>query len=740
MLKKSQYKNSSIIQSIVVSATIMVIILYFFIPFITEQYTIDTIVKNTKNSVDQIKLTRAYYVQSVVKDIKEYAPNLSFSYKHEGVNGVLPLPTTLVHNLSTLFSESTGQTYRLYSEYPFKNRKDRQLTPFQKQAIKFTQEDEQGMYIKRDVIDNQEVLRIATTDYMTSKACVSCHNTHPDRTWERGHWQLGDKRGVLEVIVPMDKELAAHAHMRNYILFVIILVAVGMLYLLHILRTKERVTEGLEIEVEQLHDMIDKHVIVSKSDTRGIITFASQAFVNISGYSKEELLGQPHSILRHPEMPSQTFKELWHTIQSGHLWSGDLINRKKDGSSYYVQANIFPLFNKKNEIVEYMAVREDITKRTLSQKALNKERQLHNIIMDNQQSILLLTSKEQGVLSVNRKLFEVFAFEDFEAFKTKHLCICELFIEREGYLKQSKETLNWLEPILANPTDVFKALMQDKWGQERIYSVQVKDVVLENKTFYVSTFTDITELEHARERAESSEKAKTEFLANMSHEIRTPMNGISGFLQLLRNTTLTVKQKEYVTIIESSMKSLLEIIQNILDFSKLDSGEMELNPVAVNPHKTFKKALEHFNVVASKKGITYSINIDKRIGQCLYIDTLRIVQVLTSLVSNAIKFTPEQGAIDVDIICLEETDKIFRIYFCVSDTGIGIPKEKQEEIFGLFTQADTSTTRKFGGTGLGLNISAALVNILGGSLELESKSGKGSRLFFELKVDKCQKK
>ena len=731
-------------QSIAISALFMLVVLYFFIPFITEKYTIKSIVKHAKNSVQQIKLTREYYLTSVVKDIKTYAPKVSFSYEHSGINGILPLPTTMIHDLSEIFSKNTGLTYQLYSEYPFKNRAKRVLTSFQKEAIKHTKMNEDGVYIKREMIDNKEVLRIATTDYMTNQSCVKCHNQHPDKTWGNQHWKVGDKRGVLEVIVPIDEELATYSQMRSYILlFISLVIASVLLNLFIVYRKREKelsnVAESLETEVEILNNMIDKHVIVSKSDKEGNITYASQAFADISGYTIEELMGSPHKIVRHLDMPKELFQVMWKTIQAKKSWSGDITNRKKDGTAYHVHAHVFPILNDKDEIKEYMSVREDITQRVLSQRALDKEKQLNETIVNNQQSILLLISLKEGVISTNRKLFEIFNYKDLKDFKSAHSCIGELFIEKEGYLKSSTQTVNWIDPIVNNSQHIHRALMENKEGELRIYSVQIKDIVIEGELFYVSTFTDITELEEAREKAEISEKTKTEFLANMSHEIRTPMNGISGFLQLLSQTKLNEKQEKYISIIEASMSNLLKIIHDILDFSKIEDGKMQLSLIEINPKRDFAKALELFSIDAQNKNILYCINIDAKINTCLLADNLRITQVLSNLVSNSIKFTPENGSIDVNIILTEETDRTQTLSITIVDTGIGIPKDRQKKIFDVFSQVDASTTRKFGGTGLGLSISASLVKMLGSNLQLNSEEGKGSTFFFDLTLEKCLK-
>ena len=215
MIKKI-LKNKILISILIVSIAILSI-LFVAIPQLTEKNTIDLIAKNSITNAEQIKLTRAYYLQSVVKDIKEYAPNIKFDYNHQGVNGVLPFPTSTIHDLSKIFSANTNVQFRFYSEFPFKPKANRVLDEKQKEILKFTQNNKDGIYIASDTINGKPVVRVAVTDFMTEQSCVECHNSHKDRTWTKD-WKLGDRRGVLEIITPLEEPLAANNIMKNKIL------------------------------------------------------------------------------------------------------------------------------------------------------------------------------------------------------------------------------------------------------------------------------------------------------------------------------------------------------------------------------------------------------------------------------------------------------------------------------------------------------------------------------------------
>ena len=231
--------------------------------------------------------------------------------------------------------------------------------------------------------------------------------------------------------------------------------------------------------------------------------------------------------------------------------------------------------------------------------------------------------------------------------------------------------------------------------------------------------------------AKMANAAKSEFLANMSHEIRTPMNGVIGMIQLLEDTPLSVEQRDYVKTIRRSGELLLTIINDILDLSKIEAGKIELKPSAFNIRELLSELNSFFNTRLLEKNIEFVVQIASDIPDWLICDSLYLKQILVNLISNAIKFTPKYGATVLQLFLKSRVDNNISIRFAISDTGIGIPEERQTAIFKAFTQADSSVTRQFGGTGLGLTICDRLVKILGGSLKLQSKTGVGSVFFFD---------
>ncbi|MCC5924969.1 MAG: response regulator [Bacteroidetes bacterium] len=241
------------------------------------------------------------------------------------------------------------------------------------------------------------------------------------------------------------------------------------------------------------------------------------------------------------------------------------------------------------------------------------------------------------------------------------------------------------------------------------------------------------ELIAAKERAEAASRAKSQFLANMSHEIRTPLNGVIGYTELLFDTSLSEQQQKYLQTVQGSAKSLLGIVNDILDFSKIEAGKMELDPGPVNIRYLAEKAMLMFKYQAERKGLNLELDAEADTDYHIIADANRLNQILLNLISNAVKFT-EAGSITVEVQLDEMASGMGRLRLGVKDTGIGISHDVRENLFQAFTQADASTTRRFGGTGLGLVISSLLVEKMGGQISIHSEPGSGSEFYFTIQV------
>ena len=468
---------------------------------------------------------------------------------------------------------------------------------------------------------------------------------------------------------------------------------------------------------------LDQHAIVSVTDTLGTILYANDKFCEISGYSREELLGQNHRVIKSAVHPPEFFRNLWETISSGRVWHGEVCNRAKGGHHYWVRATIAPLLGADGRPEQYIAIRTDITARKAAEERLEEQLHLMEEILEAIPLPVYIKDCDGRYLRLNRA---------FEAF---------FQIRREDYLGRTLHDL--LPPEDARiHAERDAALFAVAGTQTYEASVHSRDGDRHDTIYRKATLTrpdgsvfgllgaiiDITDrkaaevaLQEAKEVAEAANRAKSQFLANMSHEIRTPMNGIIGMTELALDTRLDDEQREYLGIVRSSADALLGLINDILDFSKIEAGKLLVECIPFDLHHVLGETLKPLALRALEKRLELVCDIAADVPEHVLGDPGRLRQILVNLVGNAIKFT-DLGEIALEVRLTSGK----AIHFAVRDTGIGIPEEKQAQIFEAFTQEDSSTTRRYGGTGLGLSISARLAELMGGRLSVESEPGKGS--------------
>ncbi len=351
-------------------------------------------------------------------------------------------------------------------------------------------------------------------------------------------------------------------------------------------------------------------------------------------------------------------------------------------------------------------------------------------------------------LDCNLATLTFFGFEDKEEFVTNYFQTLPTYEQTSGH--QNSPLHDLLKQVFDEGYAYFEGEVGHFKTEEKFFvEVIFRKVLIQGEEFVVSYLNDLTYQKamlgeiieshriasFARDEAEKSTRIKSEFLANMSHEIRTPMNGILGLIHLLGFTTLNEQQKEYVKKIQYSAESLLRIINDILDFSKIEAGKLEIEKTSFTLAEIKEDLFTIFSSKFSEKNIIGQIFHKNNIETKLIGDPLRLKQVLLNLIGNAIKFTNEGSVIaEVSLDVNVDTSKVM-CCFCVSDTGIGLNEEQVQRLFSAFSQADTSTTRKYGGTGLGLVISKRLVEIMGGKIWVESEVGKGSKFCFTASFD-----
>jgi len=482
--------------------------------------------------------------------------------------------------------------------------------------------------------------------------------------------------------------------------------------------------------LDQQKFALDQHAIVSITNRAGLITYANDRFCDISGYARDELIGVNHRIVKSGLHPASMYEGMWHTIVQGKVWRGEICNRRRDGSHYWVAATIVPLLGPDGFVEQYIGIRTDITEREAAKAAQQQAADLLRgaiavideafVIYDAQERLVLCNDRYREIYHHSAHVIvEGATFESIVRYGAEH----------GQYQEAIGRVDEWVaERVAAHKTS--NTTLVQTLNDGRILRV------LERKLpdgHTVGFRIDITDLVRAQQSAEAASKAKSQFLANMSHEIRTPMNAILGLLSMLQSTDLDPQQLDYTSKTEGAARALLGLLNDILDFSKVEAGKMTLDPRPFELRRMMEDLLTVILANAGSKPVAVRLDLDPALPAVLLGDDMRLRQVLINLGGNAVKFTAE-GEVVLKVAVVERSGADVRLQFAVRDTGIGIAPENQALIFGGFSQAESSTTRRFGGTGLGLAISQRLVALMGGELLLDSALGQGSTFHFQIRL------
>lgn len=472
---------------------------------------------------------------------------------------------------------------------------------------------------------------------------------------------------------------------------------------------------------------LDQHAIVSITDKNGSILYANDKFCEISGYSRAELEGSNHRIVNSGFHSPTFFRDMWDCISAGNVWTGELRNRAKDGRIYWVAATIVPFVDDHGVPDQYVAIRTDITARHEAAARLSEQLHFVEELIEAIPLPVYVKDANRQYRLMNR------AFEEFFGIQRKEFLGKTVFemLDLEAARDHDQRDRNLLQEVSRQS---YEARIPNRNGTVRdgIYHKATLTRPDGSISGLVGTISDITErkaLEHvavmAKEAAEASNRAKSDFLANMSHEIRTPMNGIMGMLDLVLDSSLTTEQREFVEIARGSADGLLAIINEILDFSKIDAGKVGIEQVEFDLREMLDGILKLMQPGAADKGLVLRGEFESAVPQDYVGDPLRLRQIILNLLSNAVKFT-ERGEIVLRVRTEFDAEHRPQLHLAVADTGIGISPERQKLIFDAFAQEDASTTRRYGGTGLGLTICSRLVELMGGEIHVDSAPRKGS--------------
>ena len=424
--------------------------------------------------------------------------------------------------------------------------------------------------------------------------------------------------------------------------------------------------------------------------------------------------------------PSEQFKKFAHKVAMG----GELDDserktlvkvRNTKGEDFWWEI-FFQLLVEDDGSIRYLFMITDVT------SGIQKDTILDTIMLSADRSLLMIFDRTRHIKYMSKHLGDIFQrdWRSLFGFALEDLPSCGIPDNvMEAIAKAFDDGETWKDSFMLPSNEGHGEI----WFRGEAVTLKADEAVVG----YMFSMTDISEIIAAREIAEQATQAKSEFLANMSHEIRTPMNAIIGMAHLIAETDLTDRQRNFVDRIGHAAKSLLGIINNILDFSKIEAKKQELEVTQFVLQDVISEVASLAEVRIAGRPIELIVDVDPDIPETLMGDPLRLSQIFTNLVNNATKFT-EKGDITLKVELENINEKNVRLAFSVKDTGIGMTPEQLGRLFNAFTQADGSTTRKYGGTGLGLVISKSLVELMGGKLQVESTSGVGSRFFFSISL------
>ncbi|HEX7446285.1 MAG TPA: PAS domain S-box protein [Pirellulales bacterium] len=469
---------------------------------------------------------------------------------------------------------------------------------------------------------------------------------------------------------------------------------------------------------------------VFRKDLDGRFTFANRLFCETLGARPEHVIGRTDFDFYDRALAEKYRRDDQQVLSTGQVLEAVEEHHKPDGTKIYVQVLKTPVRDSQDRLVGTQAIFWDVTARKKTEEALRISEQRLQSILDNARAVIYVKDIDGRYVLVNQLFESLFHVRRIDVVgKTDR----DLFPPELADIYQANDQ----RVLAAGAPQQFEEVAPQDDGAHTYVSTKFLLYDSSGVPYAICGIsTDITsrkraevELRRAKEAAEDANRAKSVFLANMSHEIRTPMNGIIGMSELVLDTPLDPRQREYISLVKESADSLLSVINDVLDFSKVEAGKLELEETDFSLRGCVGDAVRSLEFRAHDKELELTWQVAPGVPDHLIGDSGRLRQVLLNLLGNAIKFT-ERGGVRVEIAADPPDGERAMLHFTIIDSGIGIAPEKREVIFQAFEQADSSTTRRFGGSGLGLAISKKLVELMRGRIWAESELGRGSRFHF----------
>jgi PAS domain S-box-containing protein len=531
----------------------------------------------------------------------------------------------------------------------------------------------------------------------------------------------------------------------------------------------QQMTEKFRIQERAVISSNNGIFITDASQPHNPIIYANPAMQRITGYEADELVNRNPWFLVRNDTEQPDLRILQAAFSEGRESRVMLRCYQRNGALFWTELSLSPVRDEDGIVNHFVGIAEDITERKRAEETLQATNALQRAILDSAGYAVISTSPDGLIRIFNAAAEHLTGYLAAEVIGKPTSMLIHDWTEVE---RRAKELSAELGRTIHPGFEVFVAKARlgqaddHEWTYVRKDGVRVPVLLsvtpVRDERGEIQGFmgiaSDISErkraeaqLQQATQTAETASRAKSEFLANMSHEIRTPMNAVIGMTELALGTELTREQRSYLTAAKNSATDLLTLINDILDFSKIEAGKLELNAEPFRLRDALGSSLKTLSVRAAEKGLELTLRVSREVPDAFVGDAGRLRQVLNNLVGNAIKFT-DGGEVSVGVGLAGAGTAFFTrpargfpsfgsqaqpcvLHFSVADTGIGIPREKQDSIFGAFTQADASVTRKYGGTGLGLAISAKLCQLMGGDIWVESEPGQGSKFHFTVRLE-----
>ena len=503
-------------------------------------------------------------------------------------------------------------------------------------------------------------------------------------------------------------------------------------------RRTERALRDAQSQYVNLVDSLPVHVI--RKDRQGCFTFASRSFYNLLGKPWEEIQGKTDLDLYEPHLAEKYRQDDLRVMETKTKFEAVEGHDLPNGGKLYVQVIKTPMLDAKGVATGVQILFWDVTAREKAEIELRESEMRKRAIFEAAMDCMIFMDEAGKIVEFNHASELAFGYLRQEVIGKD---LIDVFIPAELRDRQRTNLERYmgageLGSMLGRRLETS---MIRKNGEQFLAEMTMQPIPLtQGEAGFALFVRDITvmkkaeeQLVHAKEAAESANRAKGAFLANMSHEIRTPMNAIIGMTELVLESQLDDEQRDYLQTVLESSNSLLALLNDVLDFSKIESGRVDLEEIEFDLRHCIEESIRSFLYRAKQKALGLSYEISPDTPAWFVGDPLRLRQVLVNLVSNAIKFT-DVGSVRVRVQTVSTIENTAELRFEVADTGIGIPANKRRKIFEEFEQADSSTKRRFGGTGLGLAICSRLVHLMHGEIGVDSEEGKGSTFFFNVSL------